>query len=83
MDICDPYPPRTHLGAERLKQARRRYVSRPRVASGSCLGSDEERQGCSVHRRQTVRGDTELSEGRQTIGYRDEDSVTDLQRAYT
>lgn len=65
MDIYDPYPPRKHLWAGRLKQARHRYVSRPRVASCSCPGSDEEHQGCSVHRRQTGHDDTKLLGGRQ------------------
>lgn len=67
MDICDPYPPRTHLWAERLKQVRRRYASTPLVVSGSCRGSDEGRRGCSDHQRQTGRDDRGLSESGQSM----------------
>lgn len=68
MDIYDPYPLQTHPWAERLKRARRRYVSMPHVASGSYHDSDEGRRGCSVHQRQTGHGDTELLKNRQTVG---------------
>lgn len=83
MGICDLYPLQTHLLEKHLKRARRRYVSMPRVASGSSPGSGEEHQGCSVHRKQTNHGDTELSKGRQMIGYGDQVSTTNLQRVYT
>lgn len=84
MDTCDPYPLRTHPSVERLKRVRHRCVSMPRVAYGSYLGSDEERRGCSDHRRQTGHGDKELSEGFQLIGNSDQAvSFAHLQRAYT
>ena len=84
MDTCDLCPLRKRPWAKRLKLARRRCVSTPRAASGSCPCSDGERRGCSDHQRRTNRGGIELLEDRQLVGRSNRaDSVTHLQRACT
>ena len=69
--ICDPYPPQIHPWAKHPKRVHRQYVSTPRAASGSCPGSDEERQECSDRRKRTDRGDKGLSENCQIVAHDD------------